>query len=90
MRYRILWAVSLVAVVALSLVNWSGRAQEVHAWKTWEYKIVQQYGANPMNPSLGEKELNHLGVEGWELIEVRSGNAGTGQFRTDYHFKRNR
>ncbi|HEX8722752.1 MAG TPA: DUF4177 domain-containing protein [Pyrinomonadaceae bacterium] len=87
MRHRWLWVLGLVMAAALSLVDWGGKAQ-TPARKTWEYKVVIQYGVNPMSPSLGEADLNKLGAEGWELVETRAGSVGPGQVRTDYVFKR--
>ncbi len=89
MRVRLLVPVVLLLAAVLFAANWSGRAQ-VPPRKTWEYKMVTaQYGAAPA--SLGERELNTLGAEGWELVDTRSVQFKSGevtQHRTDYFFKR--
>ena len=92
MRYRALWALSLVIVALLSFASWGGRAQGGPQRKTWEYKVVvEQFGAQPA--TMGEQHMNKLGAEGWELVDTRVVpflHGGDTQYRTDYHFKRAR
>jgi len=91
MRYRVLWALSLVIVALLSFASWGGRAQGPQR-TIWEYKVVvEQYGAQPA--TLAEQHMNRLGAEGWELVDTRAvalQQGGSTQYRTDHHFKRAR
>jgi hypothetical protein len=81
----------LVAILALMcVVGWSVRAQS-SAKVTWEYKVVTSYGTSTTNPPTNVAELNKAGAEGWELLTIRSGEfpaKNSGQFKTDYFFKR--
>ena len=81
----------LVAVLALvCVVGWSVRAQS-SAKVTWEYKVITSYGPSMTNPPTNVPELNKVGAEGWELLTIRSGEfpkQGSGQYKTDYFFKR--
>ncbi len=81
----------LVVILALvCLVGWSVGAQSP-AKVTWEYKVITNYGPSITNPPTSVPELNKAGAEGWELVTIRSGEYPTqdsGQFKTDYFFKR--
>ena len=48
-----------------------------HAASTWEYKVVALTGATAEST---EKELNTLGLEGWELV-TRMGNGNNLVFK---------
>lgn len=73
----------VVAVIALSLACWSrvdsavqekkgmGEAVAAPAQK-WEYKVAPLGRDDPAV----EKELNKLGVEGWELVGTPGVNSG--------------
>jgi hypothetical protein len=90
MKHKSLWAIGLVLAALLTFSGWGGKAQ-VPVRKTWEYKVVAQYGATPA--TLAEQEMNKLGAEGWELADTRVvtfQQGGSTQHRTDYHFKRAR
>ncbi len=75
---------SLVLVAVLCLVGWTGFAQKSSpARQTWEYKEFRS--------PVGEKELNELGAQGWELVAVLENlsiSAGSGYGRPTYYLKR--
>jgi len=91
MRFKLSLLVVLSLAAVLFAAQWGGRAQGP-VRKSWEYKVVvAQYGALP--PAIDQRELNLLGAEGWELVEVRQVDypqGGSRQYRADYYFKRQR
>ena len=90
MRERSWWMLILVVVAFLCLSDWT-RGANTSSKTTWEYKVVSVYGSSATNPPPSVNQLNNAGLEGWELIAIRSGNypdAQANQVRTDYYFKR--
>ena len=81
----------LVTILALMcVVGWSVRASS-SAKVMWEYKVITSYGPSLTNPPTSIPELNKAGAEGWELLTIRSREypkLGSGQYKTDYFFKR--
>lgn len=93
MKERSTWMFALVVVAFFCLSSWTTGANSstTTTKTTWEYKVVSIYGPSETNPPPNPTELNNAGLEGWELVAVRSGNfpdAHSKQFRTDYYFKR--
>ena len=90
MTKRLMLVASLALGMVLCVVGWSVRAQS-SAKVTWEYTVITNYGPSMTNPPTNVQELNRAGKEGWELVTIRSGEfpkEGSGQFKTDYFFKR--
>ena len=90
MTKRLMLVASLALGMVLCVVGWSVRAQN-SAKVTWEYTVITNYGPSMTNPPTNVQELNRVGAAGWELVEIRSGEfpkEGSGQFKTDYFFKR--
>lgn len=80
MKSKLNWILVLIVVAVFGLLTVSGYAQRQRSSRTlWEYKITQP---------LAEKELNELGAQGWELVEIklRTFNGETSQEL--YYFKR--
>jgi hypothetical protein len=80
----------LVVVAFLCLAGWTSRAN-TSSKVSWEYKVISTYGTSATTPAPNVQQLNAAGADGWELIAIRSGDvpqAGSGQVRTDYYFKR--
>jgi hypothetical protein len=48
--------------------------------KVWEYKIVSD--------NVNENDLNALGVQGWELVELNPGPRPNGNANSILYFKR--
>lgn len=75
----------LVATLAcLCLVGWVGQAQRQNeSRRRWDYIIV------PTNDAFdGQRQLNDLGTQGWELVAVSPyNNSSSGSY---YHLKRAR
>ena len=94
MRDRSWWMLMLVVVAFLCLSNWTRGANSstTTTKTTWEYRVVSVYESTTAPPHPNPTELNNAGMEGWELIAIRSGNhhpdARTNQVRMDYYFKR--
>jgi hypothetical protein len=66
MRLKRLSLAVAVAAALLCLIGWTGYAQRSRPRRpTWEYK-----SATFSNGNTFEKELNELGAQGWELVEV--------------------
>jgi hypothetical protein len=90
MRER--WMLMLLVVAVFCLSNWTRGANSSTTKTTWEYKVVSVYVSTSAPPSPNPTELNNAGMEGWELIDIRSGNYTTdprsNQVRLDYYFKR--
>jgi hypothetical protein len=74
-----LW-VALVIIALLCLVGWTGFTQKSQASKQgYEYKVIidpTQHGTEE-----GNKAINGLGAEGWELVGV-SNQVGDGGYST--------
>ena len=90
MTKRLMLVTVLALGTLLCVVGWSVRAQS-SAKVRWEYKVITDYGPSMTNPPTNVQQLNSAGAEGWELVIIRSGEfpkEGTGQFKTDYFFKR--
>lgn len=90
MRERSWWMLMLVVVALFCLSSWTTGANS-STKTTWEYRVVSIYGPSETNPPPNLTELNNAGLEGWELVAVRSGSfpdPHSKQFRTDYYFKR--
>jgi hypothetical protein len=83
------WTLILVVVAGLSLVG-ATRSAKTSPKTTWEYKVISTYGPSAATlPNINQ--LNDEGVNGWELIAIRSGRfpeENSKQIRTDYYFKR--
>lgn len=65
---------ALVLVALMCLAGWTAHAQlekNVPAKQTWEYLEVE------LIDSPATSKLNHLGSEGWELVQVVSVCSGT-------------
>lgn len=80
----------LVVVALFCLSSWTTGANS-SIKTTWEYKVISTYGLSETNPPPNVAELNNAGLQGWELVAIRSGNfpeANSKQVRTDYYFKR--
>jgi hypothetical protein len=93
MRERSSWLLLLVMVAFFCLSSWtSGAKSSPPTTKTtWEYKVVSTYVNPAAPPATNPTELTNAGMEGWELIAIRSGNyseARSNQVRLDYYFKR--
>jgi hypothetical protein len=89
MKQRLM-LLAIVALIAAFFVGWGVRAQSSRK-VTWEYDVVSTYGPSITNPPPNLQQLNRAGDQGWELVEIRSGEfptAGSKQFRTDYYLKR--
>jgi hypothetical protein len=89
MRER--WMLMFVVVAFLCLTNWTRGANSSTTKTTWEYKVVSVYVNNAAPPPSNPTELINAGMEGWELIAIRSGNytePRSNQVRLDYYFKR--
>jgi hypothetical protein len=60
----------------------------------WEYKVVelktdmQLLRPAPEKLTLNEAALNHLGAQGWELVDVERDKQNGINVQTDYIFKR--
>ena len=81
---------SVLFLAVIGTLSFSGRAQTTSRI-TWEYKVISTYGPSQTNPPPSVSQLDAVGTEGWELIEVRAGDfpkPGSSQVRTDYYFKR--
>ena len=92
MKQRLMLMSIIALIAAFFVVGWGGRAQS-SSKVTWEYKVVSTYGPSTTNPPPSLQQLNRAGDEGWELVEIRSGEfptVGSNQFRTDYYLKRAR
>ena len=90
MKQRLMLVVILALSTVLCGVGWGVRAQS-SSKITWEYKLISTYGTSLSSPPPNVHELNKAGGEGWELVEIRSGEdqqVGLRQFRTDYFLKR--
>ena len=85
------WLTLILAIVAVFwLASWTSRAKP-SSTIFWEYKVISTYGPSVTNPPPNLQQLNNAGDEGWELVEIRSGdfpNTGSHQVRTDYYLKR--
>jgi hypothetical protein len=93
MRERSSWLLMLVMVAFFGLSNWTSGAKSSspNSKTTWEYKVVSVYVNPAAPPPSSPTDLNNAGMEGWELIAIRSGNyseARSNQVRLDYYFKR--
>lgn len=93
MRERSSWLLMLVMVAIFCLSNWTSGAKSSPPTSktTWEYKVVSVYVNPTAPPPSSPTDLNNAGMEGWELIAIRSGNyseARSNQVRLDYYFKR--
>ena len=91
MRER--WMLMFVVVAFLCLSNWTKGANSstTTTKTTWEYKIVSSYASTTAPPSPNPTELTNAGMEGWELIAIRSEkntDPRSNQVRIDYYFKR--
>jgi|KBSSwiStaDraftv2_1062776.scaffolds.fasta_scaffold247904_2 hypothetical protein len=87
---RTLVILSVAFIGAVGALSFNGRAQTTSKI-TWEYKVISTYGPSETNPAPNVPQLDTVGTEGWELIQVRAGefpNPGSKQVRTDYYFKR--
>jgi hypothetical protein len=62
MKSRTLWSVVVIALTVIGLLTWTQRGQSA-AKIQWEY-----YTDEASRLSAGE--LNKLGLEGWELVNV--------------------
>jgi hypothetical protein len=90
MRQRWFWTLILAVFACFCLATWTSRAK-TSANISWEYKVISTYGPSVTNPPPNVQQLNDAGAEGWELVDIRSGdfpNAGSHQVRTDYYLKR--
>ena len=59
------WLLASASVVLSCLVGWAVSAQtKAPARTVWEYKYLR-------NNCIDEKELNALGAQGWELVDVQ-------------------
>ena len=80
----------LVVVAVFCLSSWNTGVNR-STKTTWEYKVISTYGPSETNPPPNVAELNNAGLQGWELVAIRSGNfpeANSKQVRTDYYFNR--
>lgn len=79
MKSKLQWLSIIGSMVLLCIVSWTVYAQKRKAaTPTWEYKTVGLSASYPV-----EKELNALGAQGWELVDV--GEVGGATY---YFFKR--
>jgi len=93
MKERSSWVLLLVLAAFLCLSNWTSgvKSSPPTSKTTWEYKVVSVYVNPAAPPPTNPTDLNNAGMEGWELIDIRSGNyseARSNQVRLDYYFKR--
>jgi hypothetical protein len=90
MRQKWLWTLILGVVACLCLAGWTSHAN-TSSTISWEYKVISTYGPSVTNPPPNVQQLNEAGDEGWELVDIRSGefpSAGSHQVRTDFYLKR--
>ena len=79
-----------IVVALLCGVGWAVRAQSF-ARADWEYKVISTYANIRSVPPPNVNQLNEAGKDGWELVEIRTGESSVHeQVRTDYYFKRAR
>lgn len=68
----------IIALAVLFLVGWTAQSSRVQ----WEYKVVNSNKGSP------PKDINELGIEGWELVAVRNITFGGNSMNAEYIFKR--
>ena len=82
----------LVVVAVLCLSNWTSAANSASTKTTWEYRVISVYVSTSAPPPPNPTELNNAGMEGWELVAIRTGNYNndprSNQIRIDYYLKR--
>lgn len=73
----------LITLVVLCMLGWTGYSQKKHEPRaSWQFTTVYT-----------EEEANKLGMQGWELVTVRSDldvREGNGNSRAVFHLKRTR
>lgn len=88
MRKQSMWILVLVVAGFLFLSGWTSGANP-STKVTWEYRVISVYANSTSNPTPDVAQLNNAGMEGWELVAIRTGPPNVhSQIRTDYYFKR--
>lgn len=68
----------IIALAVLFLIGWTAQTSRV----SWEYKVVNSNKGSP------PKDINELGIEGWELVAVRNITFSGNSMNAEYIFKR--
>ena len=84
-----LWAVLLACVVVLTLIIIVGRIDsgKAYAKTSWEYKVISTDSRSPTRMLDPERDLNQLGMDGWELVHFFRDDGRTELYGT-WIFKR--
>lgn len=68
----------IIALAVLFLVGWTAQSTRV----SWEYRVVNSNKGTP------PKDINELGIEGWELVAIRNPIFDGNSLNAEYIFKR--